>query len=323
MCSIPIKKKKNKIYIKTTQKIGDVTLSFIMYNLNNIKYHELERKVQYYNNLKFKKLKIVNFTNNSSISTENKLYMTIHYYTIKYYKLLSKKFGNLSAYIPTNKKIVSYVNISMSNAFWFKGSMYYGNIYENTMPIQNIIYHELTHGIINRTLKLSIYGERGAIDEALADIVSFYLNDTPQYLNKCNYLNNPSGYKSKYWVSCNSQIDNGGIHTNSSVILHFCYLCVIGKKFTNYFNDKYDIVIPTNFEFTDFMIILFRMMNKKVKIKFGMRQFGNIFLYNAKKLKYNVIILEHIKICLRAVNLYGPFKKYFYSSCVFPKFGTY
>ena len=124
---------------------------------------------------------------------------------------------------------------------------------DNSMEI-DVLGHEYTHSVINSIVELPYRGEAGALNEAYADIFGEIIEDYRDGgLDNSNDWQlsgfrdiadpekdgNPSVYQGKNWASTfsipnilrNTPLeiidiftDNGGVHTNSTVISHAAYL---------------------------------------------------------------------------------------------------
>jgi bacillolysin len=144
-----------------------------------------------------------------------------------------------------------------ANAFYIgDGVMYYGDGLPPSVVFfgrhfnylaggLDIVAHELTHGVTDYTSRLIYQGESGALNEAFSDImgtaVEFFAQ--PQ---KADYLmgedvitpgglrslKNPEAYGDPDHVSdrYRGSQDNGGVHTNSTIVGHVYYLAVEGGR---------------------------------------------------------------------------------------------
>ncbi|NJO87702.1 MAG: PKD domain-containing protein [Chloroflexia bacterium] len=123
----------------------------------------------------------------------------------------------------------------------------------------DIIGHEITHGVTEHSADLVYAYESGALNESFSDIfgtcIDFYLNpETANWilaeqisstnaplrsLENPNSLGDPDTYQGNYWVTGSS--DNGGVHTNSSVMNYWFYLLTNGGSGVNDNNDTYSV----------------------------------------------------------------------------------
>lgn len=143
----------------------------------------------------------------------------------------------------------------------FSDNMYLGRgiSYFNSLDDYNtvdIVGHEFTHGIINDAHfdALDLEGEAGAVNEALCDLFGEYANlsglvDWKLGAEKSDgairYYDNPKAhgfpdtYLGDYWYSGSG--DNGGIHTNCTVLDYCFYLMANGGSGTNDHGETYDV----------------------------------------------------------------------------------
>ena len=116
----------------------------------------------------------------------------------------------------------------------------------------DVLAHELTHGVTDFTSQLIYQNESGALNEAFSDImgtaVEFYYQPAGTGFQKADYLigedvvtrnglpsglrsmANPNsyGYPDHYSLRVTGPADNGGVHTNSSIVNHAYYLAIEG-----------------------------------------------------------------------------------------------
>lgn len=150
------------------------------------------------------------------------------------------------------------------NAFWSGEEMFYGdgdNINYDPLVSQDVVSHELGHGVCQNTANLVYEGESGALNEALSDIwgatieyfyypnkktwligEDFDLGSHTGFRNMAipNAKGNPDTYRGKYW-NWNMVYDHGGVHLNSGVINHWYYLVSQGGNGTNDFGVSYAV----------------------------------------------------------------------------------
>ncbi|MBS1657024.1 MAG: M4 family metallopeptidase [Bacteroidetes bacterium] len=124
----------------------------------------------------------------------------------------------------------------------------------------DIIGHEFTHGVIEYAHfdALDYSGESGALNESFADIfgenVENYVEGSNDFLEADdksdnairsfidpNSYSDPDTYLGTNWVDVNSDADNGGVHTNSSVQNHMFYLLSEGGTGTNDLGIDYNV----------------------------------------------------------------------------------
>lgn len=148
-------------------------------------------------------------------------------------------------YCPTS----TAVSCPYVNAFWNGAQMVYGD----SMVADDVVAHEMTHGVTNFTSRLFYYYQSGAINEALSDIWGEWIDqtngkgtDTPSvkwllgedlYIGAIRSMSNPPAYgdpdrmtSPNYTCDLNEE-DNGGVHTNSGVANKAAYLITDGGTF--------------------------------------------------------------------------------------------
>jgi bacillolysin len=140
------------------------------------------------------------------------------------------------------------------NAFWNGSQMVYGAGFSRA---DDVVAHELTHGVTEYEANLFYYMQSGAINEAFSDIWGEFVdltngagNDSPDVRwqmgeDEPNYetvrdMKNPPLYSqpdkmtSTYYACLDGGWDSGGVHTNSGVANKAAYLMTDGESFNNY-----------------------------------------------------------------------------------------
>jgi len=179
-------------------------------------------------------------------------------YTEKYATFL-KDILNIQSLDGKGKCLISSVHVGkkLCNAFWNGYLMVYGDgnpdkylqpFYKDPM----IVYHELSHGLIQFNFPLKYIGESGAINEHVADVISVvahhYLeNNLPKegrwdpgsmiIIKKNMSLRTFDGTKAYNYkeLGVDEQVkhskdfysgedDKGGVHINSGILNHVFYL---------------------------------------------------------------------------------------------------
>jgi Zn-dependent metalloprotease/streptogramin lyase len=145
--------------------------------------------------------------------------------------------------------IISTVHygVGYQNAFWNGYQMVYGDY----MVADDIVGHELTHGVTQYTSNLIYAYQSGAINESFSDIWGEFVdqtngsgNDTESvkwllgedsFLRANRSMKNPPAYgapdKMSSLLYSNEPYDNGGVHINSGVNNKAAYLMVEGDAF--------------------------------------------------------------------------------------------
>ncbi|MCW2569459.1 MAG: peptidase thermolysin, partial [Mycobacterium sp.] len=131
------------------------------------------------------------------------------------------------------------------NAYWDGAQMVYGPGYASA---DDVVAHELTHGVTEHTANLYYWYQSGAINESMSDVFGEFVDltdntdgagtqtawdlgeDLPggalrSLSNPASHENPPSMTSSLY---VGGSGDNGGVHTNSGVGNHAAYLIATG-----------------------------------------------------------------------------------------------
>ena len=145
--------------------------------------------------------------------------------------------------------IVSSVHFgnSYQNAYWDGSQMVYGDGYSQA---EDVVAHELTHGVTDYTSQLLYLFQSGAINQLMSDIFGEFVQQEnqpggdPDWLvgedlpgGAIRSMSNPPAYSdpdkisSPYFYTGNIAQDNGGVHTNSGVGNKATYLMVNGGSF--------------------------------------------------------------------------------------------
>lgn len=135
------------------------------------------------------------------------------------------------------------------NAFWNGSQMVYG---AGLATADDVVAHELTHGVTERASNLFYYMESGAINEALSDIFGEAVDltngmgadgedtrwkigeDLPGSIGVIRNMKNPTLFghpdtmDSPLWEDDPAETDSGGVHSNSGVANKAFYLMVEG-----------------------------------------------------------------------------------------------
>ena len=137
------------------------------------------------------------------------------------------------------------------NAFWNGEQMVYGSGFA---AADDVVAHELTHGVTDFSAHLFYYFQSGAINESLSDVFGEFVdqtngegNDTPEVkwqlgedipgLGAGRDMENPPAFgdpdkmTSPNYTADPNELDNGGVHTNSGVNNKAAFLITDGGTF--------------------------------------------------------------------------------------------
>jgi bacillolysin len=135
-----------------------------------------------------------------------------------------------------------------ANAFWDGSQMAYGQGYS---VAEDVVAHELTHGITSRESNLFYYYQSGAINESFSDIFGELVQQsdpsgtvTPATkwllgedlsIGAIRSMKNPTSYNNPDKMTSGfynlTGTDNGGVHTNSGIGNKSAYLMADGDTF--------------------------------------------------------------------------------------------
>ena len=147
---------------------------------------------------------------------------------------------------------VHYSDFFCPNAFWNGSQM----VYCTGLAVDDVVGHELTHGITENTSELLYYYESGAINESLSDIWGEFVDlgnsagddspsvrwligeDLPSSIGVIRNMANPPMMGDPDKMSSplyyNFSSDNGGVHFNSGINNKAAYLMTDGGTFNGY-----------------------------------------------------------------------------------------
>jgi hypothetical protein len=146
---------------------------------------------------------------------------------------------------PTNP---GFSSCPYANAFWdgSTNQMYYGQGFASA---DDVVGHELTHGVTQFTSKLAYYGQAGAINESISDVFGELIDrstpdlgtpwalgeDLPGHPSGIRNMQNPPLFGDPDRVGSPlytlASSDNAGVHTNSGVNNKAAYLIDAGGTF--------------------------------------------------------------------------------------------
>jgi bacillolysin len=174
-----------------------------------------------------------------------------HYYAGKTYDYYKNVFQR-NSYDGNGAALKSTVHYgrNYNNAFWNGSQMVYGDGDGTTfIPLSgglDVVAHELTHAVTDKSSDLIYQYESGALNEAISDIfgtlVEFYNNNKPDYEigediytpakanDALRSMSDPAKYgdPDHYSVRYTGTSDNGGVHINSGIINKAAYLLAVG-----------------------------------------------------------------------------------------------
>lgn len=236
-------------YYNGTYRLRDTTRG------QGIETYNLKRGTSYYSAVDFTDSD--NYWNNTNYNLDQ--YATdVHWGSEMVYDFY-KNTLNRNGIDNQNMKMLSYVHYSKNyvNAFWDGSRMTYGdgNSSYNPLVSLDIVGHEMTHGVTERSSSLAYRGESGALNEAYSDImgaaVDFWARPNQanwtmgeeigaafRSMSNPNAYYQPDTYKGSKWVNTENcypsrSNDNCGVHTNSGVLNYWFYLLVNGGSGTN------------------------------------------------------------------------------------------
>ncbi|SKB87909.1 Por secretion system C-terminal sorting domain-containing protein [Soonwooa buanensis] len=230
---------------------------------NGIETYNLKKSTSYTN--------AVDFTDadnnwNNVNSAEDQYATDAHWGSEKVYDYYKNTY-NRNGIDNNGMKMLSYVHYSSNylNAYWDGSRMTYGDGDSSTTPLTSldIVGHEMTHGVTERTSNLAYRGESGALNEAYSDIlgkaVEFSAKPTTanwlmgqqigmtfRSMSNPNQYNQPDTYKGTKWVNVSgcsptSSNDYCGVHTNSGVLNYWFYLLTVGGAGTNDIGNSFNV----------------------------------------------------------------------------------
>jgi hypothetical protein len=188
-----------------------------------------------------------NCTNGSNLHAD-----AAHKYTLGTYNLYAIQHKRNSI-DNQNMVLLSTVHYGQgyANAFWNGTQMVYGDGYGFPLA-DDVVAHELTHGVTEHESQLFYYYQSGAINESFSDLWGEYYDQTNglgndstgakwqmgedvsglgaiRYMDHPEYFGDPDRITSYYYYT--GEGDNGGVHSNSGVNNKAVFLMVDGGNF--------------------------------------------------------------------------------------------
>ncbi|GAB5400798.1 MAG: hypothetical protein Aureis2KO_23830 [Aureisphaera sp.] len=180
--------------------------------------------------------------------------------------------------------ISAYAHVSFfgspNNAAWTGSNIVFGDgdgSFFSPLTSLDVAAHEMGHAVDQTSSNLTYQDESGALDEGLADIwgacaESLAAPEKSRWLigeevtlfqyalrdmSNPNALSLPDTYHGNFWFFGTG--DNGGVHTNSSVLNHWFYLLTEGSGATDGVNDNGDLFNVVGIGIEDAEQIAYRM----------------------------------------------------------------
>lgn len=174
-----------------------------------------------------------------------------HAYAAKVYDYFYTKFKRKS-YDNQGASIISSVHVGerWNNAAWNGKQMLYGDgdddTFINLAGALDVIGHEITHAVTEKTANLQYFGESGALNESISDIFGATIEAKNWLIGEDVYTPNiagdalrsmsdptdyaqPDHYRDLYI----GMEDNGGVHINSGINNKAAYLIAVGGTHDN------------------------------------------------------------------------------------------
>ena len=181
---------------------------------------------------------------NNFNATSQRADVDAHYYAGAVYDYYKNTF-NRNSFDGNGATLRSTVHYgrNYNNAFWNGSQMVYGDgdgtIFTSLSGSLDVIAHELTHAVTERTSGLEYRNQSGALNESISDTFGVFLDKDDYLIGEDVYtpkkagdalrsLSNPSLYGQPEHMSMyvNTTSDNGGVHTNSGIPNKAAYLTI-------------------------------------------------------------------------------------------------
>lgn len=208
------------------------------------------------------------FTDNDNVwmewdnDAQDNAALDAHYGAQETYDFFEEKF-NRNSYDDAGAIMYNYVHFgnNQASALWDGEGVFYGDGNDDfsAHTSMDIVAHEFAHALCDHTAALEYSYESGALNEGFSDIwaacvehfaepekatwlIGEDLSDEGYILRSMsdpNSKNHPDTYGGEYWHT--TPDDDGGVHTNSSVLNHWFYLLAEGGEGVNDYDDAYEI----------------------------------------------------------------------------------
>ncbi|MFD0828266.1 M4 family metallopeptidase [Neobacillus sp. M.A.Huq-85] len=181
---------------------------------------------------------------NNFNSTSQRADVDAHYYAGVVYDYYKNNF-NRNSFDNNGATIRSSVHYSKNynNAFWNGSQMVYGDgdgtTFTSLSGSLDVVGHELTHAVTERTAGLEYQYQSGALNESISDTFGVFMDRGDYLIGEDVYtpqksgdalrsLSNPTLYGQPDNMSgyVNTTSDNGGVHTNSGIPNKAAYLTI-------------------------------------------------------------------------------------------------
>lgn len=181
---------------------------------------------------------------NNFNATSQRADVDAHYYAGAVYDYYKNTF-NRNSFDGNGATLRSTVHYgrNYNNAFWNGSQMVYGDgdgtTFTSLSGSLDVIAHELTHAVTERTSGLEYRNQSGALNESISDTFGVFLDKDDYLIGEDVYtpkkagdalrsLSNPSLYGQPEHMSkyVNTTSDNGGVHTNSGIPNKAAYLTI-------------------------------------------------------------------------------------------------
>ncbi|MBY0426599.1 MAG: M4 family metallopeptidase [Cytophagales bacterium] len=197
-------------------------------------------------------------------NTETRIGGSVHWAMEKVYDYYYSTFGR-NSFDNNGATIYSFIHnnsASNVNAFWNGSSFNFGDGDASTLGAVvaiDIVGHEFTHAVTEKTAGLIYSYESGALNESFSDIFGTAIEFNVEGTNGGDYLmgeeiytsnyfrsmsnpnlkNQPDTYNGTYWYTGSG--DNGGVHYNSGVQNYCFYLLSEGGSGVNDKSNSFNV----------------------------------------------------------------------------------
>lgn len=185
-------------------------------------------------------INLIKDTDRTFDSSNQRAGVDANYYAGQVYNFYKNKFSRES-YDNQGSPILSVVHVNnlggqdnTNNAAWIGDKMVYGDgdgrVFTALSGANDVVAHEITHGVTQETAGLVYQDQPGALNESFSDVFGYFVDPGDFLMGEDVYtpgragdalrsLSNPELYgqpstMSNYYTG---QGDNGGVHTNSGI----------------------------------------------------------------------------------------------------------